>query len=307
MKPIVILGVFVAELTIRNDRVPVTGQTLIGKSFKLGPGGKGSNQVIAARRAGANVYFIAMLGKDPFGQMALDLYADEGVKTDYVFQTGEQDTGAADIMVNDVTGDNAIIVVPGAADLLRPQDVEKAGSVIQNSSVFMTNLEVPVETMHKGLELARKHQVKTIFNPAPAVEFPESVYPLCDYFTPNETEAAELAGVPVSNVDEAREAARIFRERGVKTSLITLGELGCYFMNDEGEGHVPAFDMSGKVVETTGAGDGFNGGFASALAEGKSLDHSIRYGSATAAISVTRLGTAPAMPVKSEIDELMNG
>ena len=111
MKPIVILGVFVADLTFRNDRMPVTGQTLIGKSFKLGPGGKGSNQVIAARRAGADVYFIAMLGKDPFGQMALDLYADEGVKTDYVFQTAEKDTGAADIMVNDLTGDNAIILV----------------------------------------------------------------------------------------------------------------------------------------------------------------------------------------------------
>ena len=145
MKPIVILGVFVADLTFRNDRMPVKGQTLIGKSFKLGPGGKGSNQVIAARRAGAEVHFIAMLGKDPFGQMALDLYSDEGVNTDFVFQTEEKDTGAADIMVDDVTGDNAIIVVPGAADLLSPQDVEKAETAIQNSGVFMTNLEVPVK------------------------------------------------------------------------------------------------------------------------------------------------------------------
>ena len=306
MKPIVILGVFVADLTFRNDRMPVKGQTLIGKSFKLGPGGKGSNQVIAARRAGAEVHFIAMLGKDPFGQMALDLYSDEGVNTDFVFQTKEKDTGAADIMVDDVTGDNAIIVVPGAADLLSPEDVEKAEAAIQNSGVFMTNLEVPVETMKRGLELARKHQVTTIFNPAPAVEFPDSVYPLCDYFTPNETEAADLAGIPVTNVDEAREAAKIFRDRGVKTALITLGEMGCYFMNESGEGHVPAFDMSGKVIETTGAGDGFNGGFAAALAEGKSPDEAIRYGSATAAISVTRLGTAPAMPQRSEIEQLVN-
>ena len=305
MKLVVILGVFVADLTFRNDRMPVKGQTLIGKSFKLGPGGKGSNQVIAARRAGAEVSFIAMVGRDPFGRMALDLYASEGVRTEYVFQTDEKDTGAADIMVDDITGDNAIIVVPGAADLLTPEDIEKAESEIQDCSVFMTNLELPVETMQKGLELARKHQVMTVFNPAPAVEFPESVYPLCDYFTPNETEAASLSGVSVTNVEEARKAAFIFRERGVKTSLITLGEMGCYFMNEEGEGHVPAFDMSSRVVETTGAGDGFNGGLAAALAEGKNLGEAIRFGSATAAISVTRLGTAPAMPTKSEILELM--
>ena len=305
MKPIVILGVFVADLTFRNDRMPLTGQTIIGKSFKLGPGGKGSNQVIAARRAGADVYFITKIGKDPFGKMALDLYSKEGIKTDYVFITEEVDTGAADIMVNDATGDNAIIVVPGAADLLSPEDVDKAETQIKNSSVFLTNLEVPVATMQRGLELAKKHKVKTIFNPAPAVDFPDTVYPLCDFFTPNETEAAELAGVPVTNVDEAREAAKIFRDKGVKTSLITLGEMGSYFMNDDGEGHVPAFDMKGKVLETTGAGDGFNGGFAAALAEGKSLDEAIRYGSATAAISVTRLGTAPAMPIKKEIEQLL--
>ncbi|MGA1598254.1 MAG: ribokinase [bacterium] len=306
MKPIVILGVFVADLTFRSDRMPKTGETLIGSTFKLGPGGKGSNQVVAARRAGSAVSFITMLGKDPFAQMALDLYEAEGVDAQYVFQTDERDTGAADIMVNDVTGDNAIIVVPGSADLLSVADVDKAESGIAGASVFMTNLEVPVPVMQHGLELACKHQVPTIFNPAPAVPIPESIYSLCDYFTPNESEASALAETPVTHPEEARVAAQAFRRRGVKTAVITLGEMGCYVLNDEIDQHVPAFDMRGKGVETTGAGDAFNGGFAHALASGMPLLDAVRFGSATAAISVTRPGTAPAMPTAKEIQALFN-
>ncbi len=305
MSTITILGVFVADLTFRSDRLPKIGETLIGSTFKLGPGGKGSNQAVAARRAGAEVRFITMLGKDPFAQMALDLYEAEGIETTYVYQTDAQDTGAADIMVNDQTGDNSIIVVPGSADLLTIDDVRKAEPAIASSQVFMTNLEVPVPVMQHSLELACKHGVTTVFNPAPAVPIPDSVYSLCDYFTPNESEAAMLADLPVTTPEEAQAAAKVFRRRGVKTVVITLGEMGCYVLNDEIDEHLPAFDMKGKVVETTGAGDAFNGGFAQALASGASVREAARVGSATAAISVTRPGTAPAMPTVAEIQALL--
>ncbi len=305
MSTITILGVFVADLTFRSDRLPKVGETLIGSSFKLGPGGKGSNQAVAARRAGAEVRFITMLGQDPFAQMALDLYEAEGIDTRYVFQTDQQDTGAADIMVNDQTGDNSIIVVPGSADLLTQADVTQAESAIASSQVFMTNLEVPVSVMQYSLELACKHGVATVFNPAPAVPIPDSVYSLCDYFTPNESEAAMLSGLPVTTPEEAQAAAKVFRRRGVKTVVITLGEMGCYILNDEIDEHLPAFNMKGKVVETTGAGDAFNGGFAQAIASGASLRDAARFGSATAAISVTRPGTAPAMPTVAEIEALL--
>ena len=300
MKPIVILGVFVADLTFRNDRMPVKGQTLIGKSFKLGPGGKGSNQVIAARRAGAEVHFIAMLGKDPFGQMALDLYSDEGVNTDFVFQTEEKDTGAADIMVDDVTGDNAIIVVPGAADLLSPQDVEKAETAIQNSGVFMTNLEVPVETMKRGLELARKHEVTTIFNPAPAVEFPDSVYPLCDYFTPNETEAEFYTGIKITNEKEAKQAADKLINLGIKKIIITLGEKGLFYFDGKEEIYLQATPV--KAIDTTGAGDAFNGGLAFGLSKEKPIKECLELANKVAGISTTKLGAGDAMPFLKDIN-----
>jgi len=306
MKPVVILGIFVADLAFRTPRMPVMGETVIGPLFKLGPGGKGSNQAVAAKRAGAEVSFIAMLGEDAFAKIALDLYSSEGVNTDYVFQTIEQDTGAADIIIDDVTGNNAIIVVIGAAGLLGPEHVEQATSRIGEASVFMTNFEVSSPAVKRGLEIARVHGIPTILNPAPATEVPLEIFALADYATPNETEASSFTGIQVNDANDARKAALKLREMGVGTALITLGEKGCYVLNDDLDEHIPAFDMTGKVVETTGAGDAFNGGFAHALASGQSLRDAIRFGSATAALSVTKPGTAPAMPTNAEIQSLLN-
>jgi ribokinase len=306
MKPVVILGIFVADLAFRTPRMPVMGETLIGPLFKLGPGGKGSNQAVAAKRAGSEVSFIAMLGEDAFANIALDLYSSEGVNTDYVFRTKEQDTGAADIIIDDVTGNNAIIVVIGAAGLLGPEHVEQATSRIAEASVFMTNFEVSSPAVKRGLEIARVHGIPTILNPAPATEVPLEIFALADYATPNETEASSFTGIQVNDANDARKAALKLREMGVGTALITLGEKGCYVLNDDLDEHIPAFDMTGKVVETTGAGDAFNGGFAHALASGQSLRDAIRFGSATAALSVTKPGTAPAMPTNAEIQSLLN-
>ena len=305
-KPISILGIFVADLTFRTDRMPIKGETFIGNSFKLGPGGKGSNQAVATRRAGAETIFITKIGKDTFGEMAMKLYADEGINSEYVWEIADMATGAASIVVNEETSENLIIVVPGAADDMVPEDLETAEAGIAKSSFFMASLEVPIPVMQRGLEVAKRNGIPTILNPAPAAILPDVVYGLSDYFTPNETEAAMLAGIPVETVDQAEAAAKVFLGRGVKTAVITLGELGVYVRNSEISQHIPAFDMGDKVLETTGAGDAFNGGFAHALADGMSLIEAIRFGSATAAISVTRLGTAPAMPFNNEIMELLN-
>ena len=305
-KSISILGIFVADLTFRTNRMPNKGETYIGNSFKLGPGGKGSNQAVAARRAGAETMFITKIGKDTFGEMAMKLYADEGINSKYVWEIPDMSTGAASIVVNEETGDNAIIVVPGAADAMVPDDLDTAETGIADCAFFMASLEVPIPVMQHGLEVAKRNGVPTILNPAPAAILPDEVYGLSDYFTPNETEAAILAGIPVVTIEDAEEAAKIFLQRGIDTVVITLGEKGAYVRNSVINQHVPAFDMGGKVLETTGAGDAFNGGFAYALAEGMSLIEAVRFGSATAAISVTRLGTAPAMPVNSEIQDLLN-
>ena len=305
-KSISILGIFVADLTFRTERMPNKGETYIGNSFKLGPGGKGSNQAVAARRAGAETMFITKIGKDTFGEMAMKLYADEGINSKYVWEIPDMSTGAASIVVNEETGDNAIIVVPGAADAMVPYDLDTAEAGIADCAFFMASLEVPIPVMQHGLEVAKRNGVPTILNPAPAAILPDEVYGLSDYFTPNETEAAILSGIPVVTIEDAEEAAKIFLQRGIDTVVITLGEKGAYVRNSVINQHVPAFDMGGKVLETTGAGDAFNGGFAYALAEGMSLIEAVRFGSATAAISVTRLGTAPAMPVNSEIQDLLN-
>ena len=304
-KPISILGIFVADLTFRTDRMPLKGETFIGNSFKIGPGGKGSNQAVANRRAGAETIFISKIGKDTFGEMAMKLYADEGINAEYVWEIADMATGAASIVVNEETSENVIIVVPGAADAMVPDDLNTAEAGIAKSAFFMASLEVPIPVMKRGLEVAKRNGVPTILNPAPAAILPDEVYGLSDYFTPNETEAAMLAGISVETVEQAESAAKIFLERGVKTAVITLGELGVYVRNAEISQHVPSFDMGEQVLDTTGAGDAFNGGFAHALAEGMSLIEAVRFGSATAAISVTRLGTAPAMPFNKEILDLL--
>ena len=216
------------------------------------------------------------------------------------------DLNLDDIIIDDATGNNAIIVVIEAAGLLGPEHVEQATSKIAEASVFMTNFEVSSPSVKRGLEIARAHSIPTILNPAPATEVPLEIFALADYVTPNETEASSFTGIQVNEANDARKAALKLREMGVGTALITLGEKGCYVLNDDLDEHIPAFDMTGKVVETTGAGDAFNGGFAHALASGQSLRDAVRFGSATAARSVTKPGTAPAMPSNTDIQSLLN-
>lgn len=300
---VAILGIFVADLAFRASRMPGIGETIAGSGFKMGPGGKGSNQAVAAARAGADVTFISRIGKDDFGAVARATWAREGIAA-MVAESADATTGAAFIYVNDTTGENAIIVVPGAAAALSPTDVEAAAEAISGAAVFITQLEQPLAAARRGLEIAHEAGVVTIFNPAPAGPVEAAIYGLCDYVAPNETEAALLTGLPVTTVDEARKAGDVLLARGAGTALITLGEAGALLHGKGKSVLVPAF-KAGNVVETAGAGDAFIGGFAAAIARGASPEEAARFGCAVAGISVTRPGTAPAMPHLAEVEALL--
>ena len=300
---VVILGVFVADTAYRADRAPKMGETILGRSFKLGPGGKGSNQAVAAARLGAEVSFITRLGRDPFADMAFATWKEAGV-TPAVTQTAESYTGAAYIFIEEATGDNAIIICPGAAADIAPADLDARAGLIADAAVFVTQLEQPLEAAVRGLEIARDNGVTTILNPAPGRALPDEVLALCDYLTPNETEAEELTGVPVSGPEAARAAAERLRERGVGTVVMTLGARGALLHGQGRSAVVPAV-VAGPVVETTGAGDAFNGGFATGLARGMDPWEAVRFGCAVAGISVTRPGTAPSMPTLAEVEGLL--
>ncbi len=304
MSNVAILGIFVADLAFRAGRQPAMGETIMGSDFKMGPGGKGSNQAVAAARAGAHVTFISRLGRDAFGEIALSTWKAEKINTAKVVMTESEPTGAAYIFVQDGTGENAIIVVPGAANSISKADVDQAAGEIRAAKAFITQLEQPIDAALHGLTIARQAGVATIFNPAPAAPLPDAIYALCDYITPNETEASAITGLQVTGLDSAKAAADRLLQRGVGCALITLGEAGALYHTAKESVLVPAFN-AGKVVETTGAGDAFNGGFAAALAAGRSPKDAVRFGCATAGISVTRPGTAPSMPKLSEIEKLL--
>ena len=300
---IVILGAFVADTTYRANRAPRMGETILGNNFSLGPGGKGSNQAVAAARLGADVTILSKLGRDPFAAMAFQIWSDAGVKH-IITHSDESHTGAAYVFVEEETGDNAIIICPGVAATISTADIDVNSDLIRSAVVFMTQLEQPMDAAVRALSIAREAGVKTILNPAPASNLPVGMLALCDYVTPNETETETLTGVTVKSVDDARIAAEVFLSMGVGAVVITLGENGALFHSEDQSMLVPAVN-AGPVVETAGAGDAFNGGFATALARGEDPVGAVRTGCATAGLSVTRTGTASSMPASREVKELM--
>ncbi len=301
---IVVLGVFVADTTFRADRQPRMGETILGRSFALGPGGKGSNQAVAAARAGGDAHMLTLLGRDAFAEMALATWREAGV-TPAATQREDAATGAAYIFVDAATGDNAIIICPGAAGLLAPADVEARADLIAGARVLLTQLEQPIPAAWRALEIAREAGVTTILNPAPAAPLPEGLLALCDLVTPNESEAEALTGLPVTGLDGAKAAARALREAGAGAVVVTLGERGALYHDGERTEHVPAA-AAGPVVETTGAGDAFNGALAVALARGRDPVEAVRFGCAAAGISVTRPGAAASMPTLEEIEQVLD-
>jgi ribokinase len=226
MADVVILGVFVADTAYRASRQPKMGETILGESFALGPGGKGSNQAVAAAMAAGDgdvsAHFITKLGKDPFADMALATWQKAGVKP-VISQHADSYTGAAYIFVESGSGNNAIIVSPGVARTISPTDIDARGDLIGSASVFVTQLEQPMEAAVRALQIAKEGGARTVLNPAPADTLPGGMLALCDFVTPNESEAEALVGRPVVSVDDARAAAKLLRDQGAGAAIITLG------------------------------------------------------------------------------------
>jgi len=292
---IVIVGSFNMDLTTYMERLPRPGETVHGRRFVTGPGGKGSNQAVAAARLGADVTFVGRVGTDSFGDTALRTWQAEGIDTRYVVRDPGNATGVAPIFVED-SGENAIVVALGANLALSPADVDAARAAIADADVLVVQLEIDLNTVAHALRVAKEQGVRTILNPAPAAHLPESTLALADYLTPNETELETLYG-PVST------DLRQFVKFAGQTLVMTAGARGALWATQTDSGEVPAYKVD--VVDTTGAGDAFNGGLAVALAEGRALTDAIAFANATAAMCVTRPGTAPSMPQRAEVEALM--
>ena len=302
-----ILGIYVADLVFFGKKIPVEGETILGNNFVIGPGGKGSNQAVAAAKAGVKTYFISKIGDDQFGSMARKIYEEAGVDYSKVIISSEHSTGAAGIFVDQQSGKNAINVVAGAAGALTTDDIDQAADVIKNSQVFLTQLEAPKEVVFHALKIAKENNVITVLNPAPATLIDKEIFPLIDYFTPNETEAGFYVNHKVEDEEDAKKASDKLLQLGTKNIIITLGEKGAFFANDTESFHVPVVDLNNPVLDTTGAGDAFNGGFAVALTENEkyNIKDAIKFASATAGLSTTKIGTANSMPSRDEIDKLL--
>ena len=304
MNKLSILGIFVADLAFFG-KIPKVGETILGKKFVVGPGGKGSNQAVAAGKAGASVEFITKIGNDDYGKMALKTYRETNVGIKNVFESNSHSTGVAAILLDKETGNNAISVVPGAAGALTIGDIDNAKDTIINSSIFLTQLEAPMDVVCYALKMAKENNVTTILNPAPAAKLDKEIFPLVDYFTPNETEASFYIDEEINTVEDAKKYVTQILDLGIKNALITLGEKGVYFANKDTNHFEPSLDLQNKVVDTSGAGDAFNGAFATSLCEGKSVNEAIKFANCYAGISTTRIGTANSMPSREEIDKIL--
>jgi ribokinase len=296
---IVIVGSFNMDLTAYMERLPRPGETVHGRKFVTGPGGKGSNQAVAAARLGAEVTFVGRVGTDVFAEAAIATWKQEGINTDYVVRDPELATGVAPIWV-DNRGENSIVVVLGANLNVKHEDIDNAAGVIAKADVVVAQLEINYDAVGYALQVAKAHGIRTILNPAPAGQLARETIALADYLTPNETELETLSGISGNEVEPA---ARALLSSDQQTVVVTLGENGAQWVRRDSSARIPAFKVN--VVDTTGAGDAFNGGFAVALGEGNGLQDAIRFANATAALSTTRPGTAPSMPRRDEVENLL--
>lgn len=303
MGKVTVFGSFVVDLMGRTPHLPVPGETVKGSMFKMGPGGKGFNQGVAAHKAGADVTMVTKLGKDSFANVALDAMKELNMKQDYVFVTEEAETGCALILVDENTSQNEIVVLLGACNTITDEEVDSLTDVLKDSEYLLTQLETNVSAVDRIIDIAHKNNVKVILNTAPVQPIEDEILKKIYLITPNEVEAEILTGIPVDSKENADKAADWFFEKGVENVLITLGGRGVYIATKEKREIIPAYHV--EAIDTTGAGDAFNGGLVAALAEGKDLWEAARFANALAAIAVQRLGTTPAMPTREEIEQFI--
>lgn len=299
MKPrITVLGSSNTDMVIRLDHLPRPGETLLGGSFSMAAGGKGANQAVAAARAGGEVTFIAKVGSDVFGNQAIAGFKQDGILTHCIRQDPKSNSGVALIFV-DKTGQNCIAVASGANSRLTPTDVRRARSAISQADALVMQLETPLPTVVAAAELASKHHIPVILNPAPATPLPSHLLKLVSILTPNETETETLTGIKVRDVPSASRAGRALLSQGVPIAIITLGPLGAVIVNTHTSTHIPAFPA--KPIDTVAAGDVFNGALAVALGQGDDLLDAVQFANAAASIAVTRHGAQASAPRTQEI------
>jgi ribokinase len=298
---VTVVGSFAVGLTMRAPKLPIFGETMLGTDFDMGPGGKGSNQAVATARLGARSALLGVIGTDKLASIATDLYAAEGVDASLLSVSAECATGVGFIILND-KGENFIILDMGANELMDASTVDAGEARIRASDVVMTVLEIPTVAAARAMELGRRHGAKTILNPAPARALPDSIFAHVDYLTPNESELRILLGLPADDPRSSRELAGELRRRGVRNVVVTLGRTGALILTDELDVMVPAIAVD--VVDTTGAGDAFNSGFAVALAEGRDIVDAVRFGVVCGGLACTALGVIPGLPRRDTADAL---
>jgi ribokinase len=303
-KPIItVIGSFAVGMTIRSERIPVIGETLLGTDFDMGPGGKGSNQAVGVAKLGINVFFAGIIGNDKLGEIAIDLYATEGVDTTYLSKSEESTTGVGIIMLN-TKGENCIILDMGANKLMDRRFVDNVEEQIAKSDLIMTVLEIPLKAASRAMELGRKHNKCTILNPAPATKLSPDILNNVDYLTPNQTELRILLGLAPDDPTPDFELAKRVQSLNAKNVIVTRGEKGVLAITEDGFFEVEGINID--VVDTTGAGDAFNAGLAMALAEGKDLKTACQFANCAGAIECQKIGVIPAMGNRESITSLFN-
>ena len=301
---VVVVGSFNMDLVVKAGRRPQKGETLMGETFGMFIGGKGSNQAIAAARLGADVTMVGRLGVDLFGDTLMAAHAEEGICTDYVNRDTEVGTGVASILI-DADGDNSIALVPQANMRLSVKDIERASESIAAADVLLLQLEVPIAASQCAAEIAKSNGATVVLNPAPAQELADDFLAQVDILTPNEVETESLSGVKVSTATDAERAAKVLLDKGLSAVILTLGERGALLLTPDLTQLVPAHTV--KVVDTTAAGDAFCGALATGLARGENLVAAVAFANAAGALAVTVLGAAPSMPTVAQVEAFRAG
>ncbi len=298
MSKILVIGSSNTDMVIKTEKLPLPGETILGGTFLMNPGGKGANQAVAAARLGGKVTFITKRGNDLFGNQAVGLLMREGIDTQFIVKDLEFPSGVALITV-DSQGENSIVVAPGSNGKLFEDDLPSA--VFENTKfdILLLQLEIPIKTVEYSAVTATEQGVKVILNPAPACKLPDKLLQNTWLITPNETEAEAITGTEITDISSAYHAAVLIQEKGVKNVIITLGEMGAYIKSTKFTGLVPGIKVI--PVDTTAAGDVFNGALAVAISEGKELQEAVVFANKAAAISVTRMGAQASAPYRSEM------
>ncbi len=299
---IVVVGSSNTDMIIKVAHLPLPGETILGGEFTKAAGGKGANQAVAAARAGGEVNFIARVGDDIFGESAINGFMEDNINVDWVLKDAEAPSGVAQIFVAD-DGENCIAVASGANARLSVEDIENARDVIESADILLTQLETPVETISKAISIARENGKTVILNPAPAQPLPDELLAKLSVITPNETEAELLTGVEVVDEASAAVATASLKEKGVESVIITMGSKGAFVDHDNEQYMVPGFMV--EAVDTTAAGDTFNGALTVALSQKKNFKDAVKFANAAAALSVTKLGAQPSVPSLDEIIDFL--